>query len=265
MNDYRLDPTIAYDVISLPSQGIYYPNKKKTIKVAYLTAADENILSSPSLIANNMVVDELLKRKILDKDLLYQYLTQLNALRLKFQMGYAGQFVVIAKYTRAYLDALHLMNPTQINYPDANGTMRLSYGTVEDYYPRDAVHYQYQTWLSGVIAKMDNSNPEFVVPDNLLQAWKNKNFGPYAVNGDVPVCFLTNNDIIGGNSGSPVLNGKGELIGLAFDGDLEGTTADYNFDPNMNRTICVDIRYVLFCIDKLGNAQNIMSELHVNQ
>ena len=201
--------------------------------------------------------------KVLQKDLLYQYLQQIAELRLKFQMSYTSQFVVIAKYTRAYLDGLHLMNPKQIWYPDANGTMRLSYGTVADYYPRDAVHYQYQTWLSGVIAKMDNSNPEFVVPDNLYQAWKNKDFGTYAVNGDVPVCFLTNNDIIGGNSGSPVLNGKGELIGLAFDGDLEGTTADYNFNPDMNRTICVDVRYVLFCIDKLGHAQNIMNELHL--
>lgn len=201
--------------------------------------------------------------KVLQSDLLYQYLQQVSALRLKYQMGYASQFPVIAKFTRLYLTGLHMMNPKQIFYADANGTMRLSYGSVASYDPRDAVHYEYQTWLSGVIEKMDNSNPEFVVPDNLYQAWKNKDFGPYAVNGDVPVCFLTNNDIIGGNSGSPVLNGKGELIGLAFDGDLEGTTADYNFNPDLNRTICVDVRYVLFCIDKLGHAQNIMNELHI--
>jgi hypothetical protein len=172
----------------------------------------------------------------------------------------------IAKLERDYVSAMMKMHPTDAWYPDANFTLRLTYGQVMDYEPRDAVQYYWQTSLSGIIEKMDNNDPEFKVPARLYELYQHKDFGKYAdQSGEVPVCFLTNNDITGGNSGSPVLNGYGELIGLAFDGNYEGTPGDYIFDPGMNRTISVDIRYVLFIIDKFAGATHLINELTFGQ
>jgi hypothetical protein len=167
---------------------------------------------------------------------------------------------------RLYMEAVRKMESDKIFYPDANSTLRFSYGTVQDYYPKDAVSYDYVTHLSGLIDKEDPDNDEFIVPEKLKELYELKDYGPYAnEDGRLVVCFLTNNDITGGNSGSPVVNGKGELIGLAFDGNWEAMSSDIAFAPNMQRTIVVDSRYVLFIIDKFAGAGHLVDELTIHK
>ena len=152
-------------------------------------------------------------------------------------------------------------------YPDANLTMRLTYGSVKSYSPRDAVLYNYYTTLDGVMEKEDPDNWEFVVPEKLKELYDAKDFGRYAmeVNGEtkMPVAFISNTDITGGNSGSPIMNSKGELIGLAFDGNWEAMSGDIIFEPELQRCINVDIRYVLFIVDKFGGAGYLLDEMTI--
>ncbi|MGE4288329.1 MAG: S46 family peptidase [Salinivirgaceae bacterium] len=163
---------------------------------------------------------------------------------------------------RLFVGGLLEMNPDQVYSPDANSTMRLTYGSVGDYYPADAVHYAHFTTLKGVMEKEDPDVREFNVPEKLKEIYKNKDFGPYGnPDGTMNVCFTTNNDITGGNSGSPVINGKGQLIGLAFDGNSEAMSGDIAFENSMQKCINVDIRYVLLIIDKFAGASNLIEEM----
>lgn len=149
-------------------------------------------------------------------------------------------------------------------YPDANSTLRLTYGKVASYEPADGAVYDYQTTLDGVMQKEDPTNWEFVVPDKLKQLWKTKDFGRYALeDGRMPVCFIVDTDNTGGNSGSPVFNAKGELIGTAFDRNYEGLTGDIAFRPSSQRAACVDIRYTLFIIEKYAGASHLIDELSI--
>ena len=167
-----------------------------------------------------------------------------------------------SKGHRLYVAGIKEMNQGQPLYPDANFTMRLTYGQVLDYYPRDAVHYNYITTLRGVMEKEDPNNWEFVVHEKLKELYYSKDFGPYAMeNGEMPVAFISNNDITGGNSGSPVINAKGHLIGCAFDGNWEAMSGDIIFEPEYQRCINVDIRYVLFIIDKFAGAKHLVDEM----
>lgn len=167
----------------------------------------------------------------------------------------------LEKGDRFYTAGLRQMLPGKKFYPDANSTMRLTYGKVMDYYPADAVHYNYFTTLDGVMMKEDPNNEEFIVPDKLKELYNNKDYGQYGENGVMKVAFIANLDITGGNSGSPVLNGNGELIGLAFDGNWEAMSGDIAFEPALQRTISVDIRYVLFIIDKYAGATRLINEM----
>jgi len=170
---------------------------------------------------------------------------------------------LLSRGNRLFVAGLKEMDPNKKYYPNANSTMRLTYGKILDYYPADAVHYNYFTTLKGVIDKEDSTNDEFIVPAKLKQLYKNKDYGRYAENGEMNVCFLTNNDITGGNSGSPVINGDGQLIGLAFDGNWEAMANNIVYNPELQRTICVDIRYVLFIIDKYAGATNLIKEMNL--
>ncbi len=159
---------------------------------------------------------------------------------------------------------LREMNPDKAYAPDANFTMRLTYGQILPYEARDAVKYKFTTTIEGVMQKMDNSNPEFVVPEKLVELYNAKDYGQYAnSNGELVVGFLSNNDITGGNSGSPVIDGNGHLIGTAFDGNWEAMSGDIEFEHNLQRTISVDIRYTLFIVEKFAGAKNLIDEMTI--
>jgi hypothetical protein len=164
---------------------------------------------------------------------------------------------------RNFIAALRDMNRNKKYYPDANSTMRLTYGKVLSYDARDAVHYHYLTTLKGVMEKEDPTNPEFIVHPKLKELYEAKDYGQYGEDGKLYVGFLTNNDITGGNSGSPVINGSGQLIGTAFDGNWEAMSGDIAFEPELQRCISVDIRYVLFVIDKFAGATHLIDEMTI--
>jgi len=170
-----------------------------------------------------------------------------------------------AELGRSYMKGIMEMNPAAAKkmYPDANFSMRVTYGNVKSYNPKDAVHYDYECTAKGILEKYIPGDYEFDLPAKEIELLKNKDFGQYAdkkVN-DLVVTFITTDDITGGNSGSPVIDGSGNLIGLAFDGNYEALSHKIAFDKDLNRTICVDVRYILWCIDKLGGAPSIINEL----
>ena len=170
----------------------------------------------------------------------------------------------LSKARELYTAALLEWKKGEPSYPDANFTMRLTYGTVKGYSPKDAVIYRHYTTLDGVMQKENPESWEFIVPEKLKELWRNKDFGRYAMkDGKMPVAFLSNNDITGGNSGSPVLNARGELVGLAFDGNWESMSSDVMFEPDLQRCINVDIRYVLFIIEKFGGAGWLLDEMTI--
>jgi hypothetical protein len=167
-------------------------------------------------------------------------------------------------FAKSYLKGLLEMKSNQLMYPDANSTMRITYGSVKSYEPTDGVKFKYYTTLDGLAAKYKAGDDEFDAPTALLDLHKKKDYGNWAdEDGTLHTCFITNNDITGGNSGSPVLNGKGELIGLAFDGNIEAMAGDVIFDNKLQRTINVDIRYVLWVIENFSGAKHIVDEMTI--
>ena len=172
----------------------------------------------------------------------------------------------LTKGQRLWVAALREMTPEKTLYPDANSTMRLTYGTIQDYDPKDAVTYKYYTTLQGVVDKYKPGDYEFDLPQRLIDLNNKKEYGRYASpKGYMPVCFLTTNDITGGNSGSPVMNANGELIGLAFDGNWEAMSGDVAYEPALQRTIAVDIRYVLWIMDVYAGAGHLVDEMTIVQ
>ena len=202
--------------------------------------------------------------KAIDNDPLVGYVSSLYSTLFRGIFPYFGYTNQMEEARRPFMAAMLEMNADHPMYPDANSTMRCTYGTVCDYFPKDGVRYDYYTTVDGILQKEIPGDPEFDVNPKLKQLILDKDFGPYAMkNGQMPVCFLTNNDITGGNSGSPVLNGNGELIGCAFDGNIEALCSDIFFDTDLQRCICVDIRYVLFVIDKFAGAQRFINEMKI--
>ena len=186
-----------------------------------------------------------------------------------WQSKYLQQFQIFTaknnELSRLYLKGI-LQKDTvkaKLMYPDATFTMRVSYGQVKAYKPRDGVSYDYVTTMKGVLEKYKPGDYEFDLPQQVLDLARKRDFGQYIdkQRNDLVIGFITTNDITGGNSGSPVINGNGELTGLVFDGNYEALSHKIAFDKDLNRTMCVDVRYVLWCIDKVGNAQNIINEL----
>jgi hypothetical protein len=224
--------------------------------------------------ANSMLFDDAKWKAFMDKpDTAILYKDPAFKTASAFVKNYNNNFApkysaFVAKNNdlgRLYLKGLFEKDPTKMNgtYPDANFTMRVSYGNVKSYAPKDAVKYDYATTLSGVMAKYVPGDYEFDLPTKFVELYKARDYGQYADKklNDIVVGFITTNDITGGNSGSPVIDANGNLIGLAFDGNYEALSHKLAFDKDLNRTICVDVRYVLWCIDKLGGAKHIVDEL----
>ena len=204
------------------------------------------------------------KLKKLKKDPAYSAGKSTMELYLKLMSQIRESNLTIDKNHRLFIAGLQEMNPDKVYYDDANFTMRLSYGEVGDYEPRDAVIYKHYTTLKGVMEKEKPDDYEFSVPEKLKQLYRDKDYGRYAnKDGRMYVNFTTDNDITGGNSGSPVINGEGYLFGLAFDGNWEAMSGDIAFEPELQKCINVDIRYVLFIIDKYAGAQNLIDEMTI--
>lgn len=184
---------------------------------------------------------------------------ELDSLDRRYQQFGAG----VARLRPLYIEGMSRWKKTDL-YPDANRTLRFTYGRIKGYKPRDAVEYDDVTTLRGVIEKDTGTEP-FSVPERLKQLEAAHDFGPYAEPrlGDVPVAFISDTDITGGNSGSPIMNGRGEIVGVVFDGNYEGLGSDYVFNPALSRAIAVDIRYVLFVTEKVGGAETVLKELQV--
>jgi len=163
--------------------------------------------------------------------------------------------------SRAYLAGLREMQPSKKFYPDANFTLRVAYGKVSGYHPVDGVTYDFQTTLDGVMAKDDSTNEDFCVPPRLKELYDKKDYSIFAEKGTIPVAFISTNHTTGGNSGSPVLDNLGNLIGLNFDRCWEGTMSDIMYDPDQCRNIAMDVRYLLFIIDKYGGAGHLLTEM----
>jgi len=176
-------------------------------------------------------------------------------------MGKAQEELDVAN--RLFVKGLREMNPDKKYYPNANSTLRLSYGNIGSYRPKDGVIYDYYTTIDGLMAKEDSTNDEFIVPVKLKELYNAKDYGRYGQDGTLRVNFISNNDITGGNSGSPVMNKKGHLIGCAFDGNWEAMSGDVAFEDELQRTISVDIRYILFVIDKYAGATNLIDEMTI--
>ncbi len=251
----------------IPSE--YHPDLFKKMAKKYKENFDKmaSDIFTKSIFDDQALVEKFLKNpslKVLKKDPAYSLIVDF---RSYYITKLAAQSSVIdeklEKALRLHIKGLLEMNPNKNYYPDANSTMRVTYGQVLDYYPADAVFYKHYTTFQGVIEKYVKDDPEFDLPQRFLDLYKAKDYGQYGENGELRVCFISNNDITGGNSGSPVINGNGELVGLAFDGNWEAMSGDIAFEPELQRTISVDIRYVLWIIDKFAGAGHLVNEMTV--
>lgn len=264
-----LDPTLLpADLVSLMKK--YKDNASAVAEVLFA----KSILSDKGRMAKFLAKPSTKK---LESDLLYKIaIAYINKLRVDLKPVYDGINSKLDRANRLFLSAQLEMSSTNQGIPaddiqaplpmapDANGTMRLTYGTVQAYDARDAVSYSFFTTSKGILEKYKAADFEFDAPQKLLALIRAKDFGQYAdKDGELHTCFLSDNDITGGNSGSPVMNAKGQLIGTAFDGNWEAISSDFAFLPTVQRTISLDVRYTLFIVEKLGGAKHLIDEMTI--
>ena len=270
--DQQVDRAVAKAILPALAKALtpeelpaFYQTIEKEYKGDYNAYVDD--LFDTSIMGSRANLDKFLKKpsvKAINRDLATNFsrtkLDKLKEAAAEYNQ-YAQEIELLHK---AYIRGLGEMKQPVPSYPDANFTIRLTYGNVKSYNPKDGVHYKYFTTTDGILEKEDPENPEFVVPAKLKELIQKKDFGRYAMaDGTMPVCFLTTNDITGGNSGSPVIDGEGRLIGCAFDGNWESLSGDINFDNNLQRCIALDIRYMLFILDKLGGCGHLIDEMTI--
>jgi hypothetical protein len=225
----------------------------------YNTTAFTNFENAQKLLEGSS--DEVLKK--LNNDAAYRYAKPMILEYLEtIDPQWQAINTKINALQKTYMKALMEILPEQRYFPDANSTLRVTYGKVKGYEPRDAVQYEPVSYLDGVIEKYIPNDYEFDVPQKLMDLYKAKDYGPYAdSNGKLPVCFIGTNHTTGGNSGSPAIDAYGNLIGLNFDRVWEGTMSDIYYSPEICRNIMVDVRYVLFIIDKYAGAKHLIDEM----
>lgn len=270
--DHEVDRKVAKALLPLYAEMV--PSAERP--GIYLTIEQEfkgdynkfvNEMYDNSIMANQANLDKFFKKptvKALENDLSARYIKTISDKLQELIAQLAPLQKDLELLHKTYIRGLGEMKAPAPTYPDANFTLRLTYGNIKSYSPRDGVLYKYYTTTRGVLEKEDPNNREFNVPAKLRELIENKDFGRYAMaDGRMPICFLSTNDITGGNSGSPVLNENGELIGCAFDGNWESLSGDISFDNNLQRCINLDIRYVLFILDKLGGCGHLINEMTI--
>jgi hypothetical protein len=250
----RVDPAMWPDIFQVVKKKYkgYFTRYAKAMFDGTIFASEETL---------NAFIDKPDKKK-LDADLAYRTGISLYELYRRVAGGSGDAQVKIARGNRLFVDGLMKMHPERVWAADANSTIRLTYGKVGSYKPKDGVIYDYYTTLEGVIQKEGPAGGEFEVPRKVKDLYAARDWAPYGKDYLV-TCFITDNDITGGNSGSPVINANGELIGAAFDGNSEAMSGDIDFEENLQRCINVDTRYVLFVIDKVAGARNILDEITI--
>lgn len=270
--DHEVDRKVAKAVFPEYAKAIPVNERPSFFKViekeykgdynAYIDAMYDS-----SIMANEANFDKFIKKptvKAIDKDMATQYSREKNEKLIELAKQLNEESKDLALLHKAYIRGLGEMKLPVPSYPDANFTIRLTYGNIKSYSPRDGVQYDYYTTSDGILEKENPEDREFVVPAKLKALIEKKDFGRYALpDGRLPICFLSNNDITGGNSGSPVMNAEGQLIGCAFDGNWESLSGDINFNNQLQRCINLDIRYVLFILEKMGDCTHLINEMNI--
>ncbi len=270
--DHEVDRAVAKAILPALAKALnadelpdFYNTIRNEFKDDYDAYVDN--LYDNSILSNRSNLDKFLKKptvKAIERDPATAYSRSKNLKIQELGKVHGEQSNGLDLLHKAYIRGLGEMKQPVPSYPDANFTIRLTYGNVKAYSPKDAVRYNYYTTTDGILEKENPENREFTVPAKLKELIQKKDFGRYAMkDGTMPVCFLTTNDITGGNSGSPVINAEGHLIGTAFDGNWESLSGDINFDNNLQRCINLDIRYVLFILEKLGNCEHLIKEMNI--
>jgi len=275
--DVRIDREVFETLLKMYHDDVdksFYPGIFKMIEEDYKNDFNKyaDDIFAKTFLTSPKKVDELLANysakssKKIVKDPAYILMKSLTDNQKQKVAGELSELTEqLNKMNRLYMAAQMEMQHEKKFYPDANLTLRVTYGQVQDYVPRDAVHYNYYTTLEGVMEKEDASDAEFIVPQKLKELYEKKDYGRYGTNNIMPLAFIASNHTTGGNSGSPVINAYGELIGINFDRVWEGTMSDYQYDPAVCRNIAVDIRYILFVVDKFAGCKRVVDEMKISE